>query len=50
MDQFEHLSPENEKNHEGNDRGHLVSKFGFERAASKEQHEGQVFGLLQSNW
>jgi len=38
--QFEHLSPENEKNHESNDRGQLVSKFGFERAASKEQTRG----------
>jgi len=35
--QFEHLSPENDKNHESNDRRLLVSKFGFERAASKEQ-------------
>jgi hypothetical protein len=33
--QFEHLSPENEKNHERNDRGQLVSMFGFERAGLK---------------
>lgn len=38
--QFKHLSPENEKNHERNDRGQLVSKFGYEGAASKEQTWG----------